>query len=296
MKKLYLVVLCIILAVPIAYAQSSKKRKSPVAYNKQNDENEKFLNKQWWLGVKGGINLSQVNVETTFSVVSPANYTLTGSGKKYDKFKHIGSQIGFEITFYLKGFSFSLQPTYQHTRFVYFNEYSWTSSSNANDRLELMYEQEQNLGHLQLPFIIKYELTGNKIRPYVQIGAYTAHLLSANKSIILSGVDYASGGENEFKDEPIIVGAKDLFARNHWGLIGGLGVYYNVGNVRLNLDVQYKYGMSNISSTKNRYSNDRLAGVGDAMDDLTLDNLAISVGCLFPLRFLENGFKSLDRK
>jgi hypothetical protein len=109
-------------------------------------------------------------------------------------------------------------------------------------------------------------------------------------------VDVAAGGANAFKDEPIMVGAKDLFAKNHWGLVAGAGAYYNLGNVRVNLDIQYKYGMSNITSVKNRYSNDRLSGVGDAMDDLTLDNLSFSIGCLFPLRFLENGFKSLDRK
>jgi hypothetical protein len=54
--------------------------------------------------------------------------------------------------------------------------------------------------------------------------------------------------------------------------------------------------MSNVVSAENRYSNDRLAGVGDAMDDLDMDNLSISLGCLFPLRFLESGFKSLNRK
>jgi hypothetical protein len=56
----------------------------------------------------------------------------------------------------------------------------------------------------------------------------------------------------------------------------------------------YKYGMSNISSTENRYESDRLAGVGDALDDITLDNLSVSLGVLFPLRFLSNSFKSLD--
>ena len=69
---------------------------------------------------------------------------------------------------------------------------------------------------------------------------------------------------------------------------------YNLGNIRINLDIMYRYGMSNITSTENRYSNDRLAGVGDAMDDLTMDNISISLGALFPLRFLSSGFKSSD--
>ena len=118
-----------------------------------------------------------------------------------------------------------------------------------------------------------------------------------SKEVSINGIDNAAGGVNEFKDESIIIGAKDLFAKNHWGLMGGAGLNYNLGNnVRLNLDVMYRYGMSNIVSTKNRYDSDRLSGVGDVMDDLTLDNLAFSVGCLFPLRFLSSGFKTLDLK
>ena len=70
---------------------------------------------------------------------------------------------------------------------------------------------------------------------------------------------------------------------------------YNFKNhVRLNLDVMYKLGMSNISSTENRYGSDRLAGVGDAMDDMKLDNLSVSLGCLFPLRFLQSSLQTLD--
>jgi outer membrane protein W len=131
----------------------------------------------------------------------------------------------------------------------------------------------------------------------VQIGVYTAMLINASKDVSVKGIDNAAGGVNEFTNESIIIGAKDLFAKNHWGLMGGAGVNYNLGNnVRLNVDIMYRYGMSNIVSTKNRYDSDRLSGVGDVLDDLTLDNLAISIGCLFPLRFLSSGFKTLDLK
>jgi len=296
MKKLYLLLVCAMLVIS-ATAQEKpggKKRKKPSgAYNKQNNENEKFLNKQWWLGLKGGINLSNTTVLKSYSVISRDESTGT-TNKKYEDFKQLGSQISLEASFYISGFSLSFQPTYQHAVFSYANEYEWTGTGTNN--LTLTYDQEQKVEHLQLPFIIKYEFGGNTLRPYLQIGGYSAILLNAVKAVTITGVDNASGGTNEFVDGPITVGADDLFAKSHWGLIGGAGVYYNVGNVRLNLDVMYKYGMSNISSTENRYSNDRLTGVGDAMDDLTLDNLAINIGCLFPLRFLENGFKSLDRK
>ncbi len=296
MKKLYLSLLCLLLAANLVLAQS-KKKKSPAAFNKQNKENEKFLEKQWWLGVKSGVNLTKVNVVTNYAILAPTNYDASESGKKYSNFNLTGSHFTIEATFYFKHFTFSLQPTFQHSRFAYTNQYRWTDAETATNSVELNYEQEQKVDHILIPLVVKYEMTNTKLRPYLQAGIFQAFRVGATKSVTVSGIDQASGGQNEFQDESITVGAKDLFAKKYWGLLGGAGLYYNLGNnVRLNFDVQYKLGMSNVVSAENRYSNDRLAGVGDAMDDLDMDNLSISLGCLFPLRFLESGFKSLNRK
>lgn len=286
--------LCFVVALA---ASGQEKKRKPSAYNqqKQNKEDEKFLEKQWWLGFKAGANLSKAHVIKTYSIIAPTNYEASTIGKKYDNFNLVGAQATIEVSFYFKRFLLSFQPTYQNSRFAYSNSFVWSSDSDQTNRVELNFEQEQKLDHAILPLIIKYDIYGNRLRPYVQLGAYSAILINATKSVTSSGIDNAAGGENEFQNEPIIVGAKDLFAKSYWGLLGGVGVNYNLGNnVRLNLDILYKYGMSNISSTENRYGSDRLSGVGDAMDDLTLDNLSVSIGCLFPMRFLSSGFKSLD--
>lgn len=295
MKRLNLLLLCFMLALA-TFAQEKKRKPSAYNQQKQNKEDEKFLEKQWWLGFKAGANLSKVTVEKTYSVIAPTNYEASTIGKKYESFNLVGSQATIEVSFYFKRFLLSFQPTYQHTRFSYANQFVWSSSDEVTNRVELNFEQEQKVDHAILPLIIKYDVYGNRLRPYVQIGAYSAILLNATKSVTMKGIDNAAGGDNEFENEPINVGAKDLFAKYHWGLLGGVGVNYNLGNnVRLNLDVLYKYGMSNIVSTENRYGSDRLSGIGDAMDDLTLDNLSVSIGCLFPMRFLSSGFKTLDK-
>lgn len=298
MKRLSLLLLCCLL-ITAAVAQEKKRKKpsSPAYKEKKAKEDAKFLNKQWWLGLKGGANLSKVSVEKSYSAIAPTNYDFVDIAKQYKNFDLIGSQVTLEATFYFKGFSFSFQPTYQHTRFFYANSYEWTSLTETTNHVVLNFEQEQKVDHAILPLIVKYDITGNKLRPYVQIGVYSAMLINASKSVSIKGIDNAAGGVNEFTDESIIIGAKDLFAKNHWGIMGGAGLNYNLGNnVRLNFDVLYRHGMSNIVSTQNRYESDRLSGVGDVLDDLTLDNLAISVGCLFPLRFLSSGFKTLDLK
>jgi len=300
MKRIYLVLLLLVI-VAAGNAQdrkrsgSDKKRKS-AAYNRKSKEDDKFLEKQWWLGFKAGPNLSKVSVDKSYAVVSPTNYDPSTLDKTYKNFSLMGSQATLEVSFYFKGFLISFQPTYQRARFEYSNQFAW-SDTVPEHSVMLNYHQEQKLSYAVLPLIVKYDFLHGKLRPYVQVGIYSALLLDATTIVTVSGVDQASGGANEFKNESVIVGSKDLFAKSHWGLTGGVGLNYNLGNnVRLNLDVSYKYGMSNISSTKNRYSSDRLSGIGDAMDDLKLDNMAVTVGCLFPLRFLASGFNSLDKK
>jgi opacity protein-like surface antigen len=295
MKRFNLFLLCLIVAVA-TFGQETKRKSSAYNQQKQNKEDEKFLEKQWWLGFKGGANLSKANVEKTYSIISPTNYEPSTIGKKYERYNLVGSQATIEVSFYFKRFLLSFQPTYQYSRFEYGTQFVWSSDDEVTNRVELNFEHEQKLDHAILPLIVKYDIYGNRLRPYVQVGVYSAILINATKSITASGIDNAAGGENEFQNEPISVGADDLFAKSYWGLLGGVGVNYNLGNnVRLNLDVLYKHGMSNISSTENRYTSDRLSGVGDAMDDLTLDNISVSIGCLFPMRFLSSGFKTLDK-
>lgn len=293
MKKFYLLMICILLALNVFSQQNKRKNK---IFNKPNKENDVFLQKQWWLGFKAGPNLSKAVVETNYNVISPVNYDVNKIAKEYKHFNKVGSQATFEITFYFKGISISFQPTYRTNRFNYTNQYEWLDVEDTNNRLVLNYEQGQKTAYLDAPLILKYEFETNKIRPYVQFGYYSSFLLDATKSVTISGIDYASGGVNEFENEPIIIGATDLFAKYHWGFVAGGGLNYNLGNVRLNLDIIYRLCMSNISSTQNRYGSDRLSGVGDSLDDLKLNSLALSIGCLFPMRFLGSGFKSLEGK
>jgi hypothetical protein len=291
MKKGYLLLICMLLAINV-YCQRNQRKKAGM-FNTSNKGANIFLQKQWWLGFKAGPNLSKAAVETRYHVISPTNYNVNEIAKQYKDFHKMGTQATFELSFYFRQITISLQPTYRTNRFTYANEYEWMDAENTNNRLVLKYAQDQKTTYLDLPLVAKYEFQITKLRPYVQFGYYSSFLLDASKSLTFSGIDYASGGVNKFENEPIIIGARDLFAKYHWGLLAGGGIHYNLGNVRLNLDVSYKLGMSNIAATKNRYGSDRLSGVGDSLDDLKLNSLALSVGCLFPLRFLGSGFKSM---
>ncbi|CAN5625067.1 hypothetical protein BH10BAC4_BH10BAC4_05000 [soil metagenome] len=286
----------VLLAILISFqlhAQNKKKSNYTQSSTKKQDA---FLQKQWWIGLKGGVNFTQALPGQRYSVLSgTTNYPLGQLEKQYEGFSKTGSQATLEITFYMKGFSFSFQPTYRHSRFRYSNQFEWTDTENSANSLLLNYKQENKVDYVDLPLIVKYDLTKTKLRPYVQAGAFYSMLINATKSVAVEGVDYASGGINQFSNEPLIVGATDLYHNSYWGILFGGGADYNLGNVRLVMDVSYRIGMSNVTNTSNRFSNDRLSGIGDAMDDMKLNNIVISAGCLFPMRFLGTGFKTLDR-
>jgi hypothetical protein len=294
MNRLYCLLLVALLASTQGFSQARRKNvKGGGATIAARKTGNSFLDKQWWLGFKAGTNLTKANEDQSYTVLVPVNYE--ASSKKYEDFNKLGSQAAIEVTFYMKGFSFSLQPTYFHSRFVYKNAYEWIDPAVATNRLVLNYTQEQVMDRAEIPLLVKYDIAGNKLRPFVQGGVFYSMLLSASKSVEVKGIDYASGGVNEYSDEPVQVGAEDLFAKNYWGLQAGAGLNYNLGNVRFTFDATYRFGMSLANSTENRYKSDRLSGIGDSLDDIKLNNMVFSLGCLFPMRYLASGFKTLDR-
>jgi hypothetical protein len=290
MKKIFTVVLLL----GFVFSATAQYKRKPGSMASKPSQQSKFLEMQWWLGFKAGTNLTQAVPIERYAIMTPTNYATALTDKTYKSFNKAGSQASIEITFYYKGFSFSTQPTYRNSRFVYSNEYEWTNSDNPSESLVLHYNQEQKLDYADFPLLVKYDVLRNKFRPYVQAGIFYSLLINANKSVKVSGTDYASGGTNQFANQEIIVGAKDLFD-NYWGIMAGIGANYNLGNVRLTLDASYWKSMSNISNVSNRFGNDRLSGIGDAQDDLNLNNIVISAGVLFPMRYLSSDFKTLDR-
>ena len=147
MKRLSLLLLCsLLLTTAVAQEKKRNKPSSPAFKEKKAKEDAKFLNKQWWLGLKVGANLSKVSVEKKYSAIAPTNYDLTTIGKKYKSFELPGLQTTLEVTFYFKGFSFSFQPTYQQSRFQYTNSYEWSSDTETTNHVLLNFEQEQKIG------------------------------------------------------------------------------------------------------------------------------------------------------
>ncbi|MCS6973911.1 MAG: outer membrane beta-barrel protein [Cyclobacteriaceae bacterium] len=289
MKKLTLLIL--LMACLSTWAQ---KRNTPTKYKNARMANAEFLEKQWWLGLKTGTTLAGAVAEKAYSGLSPVNYDVPS--KVYDNYSEAGFTASLEAAFSFLQFTIVLQPGYRSARYSYTTDYLWTDYSNPDNRLELTYLQRQRVEYADFPLLLRYDFTTTRLRPYIQAGAYYTLLIQATKSLQSSGTDYASGGVNQFSNPAVSVGATDLFAPRHWGLLGGLGVNYQAGNVRFTLDIQYRKGMSLANSTENRFANTRLSSFGDAMDDIKINSALITLGALFPMKFLSKSFQSMNTR
>lgn len=290
MKPL-LFILIILLCAPYCIGLAQKRKPAP-KFNNAKMANAQFLEKQWWLGLKAGTTLSGTQVIKSYSGLSPVNYE--APTKVYSNFTDLGFTASLEAAFSFRQFTIVLQPGYRSSRFAYTTEHLWTDYTNPDNRLELSYLQQQRAEYADIPLLFRYDITATRLRPYVQAGAYYSVLIQAIKSVQMKGTDYASGGENRFSGPAISVGATELFAPRHWGLIGGLGASYHTGNVRFTLEVQYRKGMSLANDTDNRYANERLSSIGDVMDDMQVNTMLITFGTLFPLKFLSKSFQSIN--
>jgi hypothetical protein len=289
MRKIYLVL--ILISVAIGTQAQGKKRSSGFNTTKAKAGANEFIQQQWWLGFKAGVNLAQADPLKRYTILTPTNYSSSQTDKKYDAFKEIGIQTTVEISYYYKGFYFSTQPSYISSTFTYSNQLTKLNPQNPAETLTQTYKQSQKVEYADFPFIIKYDITGSKLRPFVQVGIFYSLLLNAVKTVNESTVDQASGATNTLTD---IRGVKDMFS-NYWGLMGGVGASYQLGNVRLVLDATYRQSMSNMVNPENRFSENSLSSIGVVEDDLNLKNITISAGVLFPMRYLSSSFKSNDR-
>src|ERR1700741_3114059 len=93
------ILLMTVLMLATLTVEAQKKKKQSPFNSTARDENSKFLDKQWWLGFKAGVNLTQARPDARYTVLTPTNYSATASEKKYDNFTRLGSHATLEVTF-----------------------------------------------------------------------------------------------------------------------------------------------------------------------------------------------------
>lgn len=252
-----------------------------------------FLKTQWYLGFFGGGNLTGANPSETYYGYAPLNYDVSNIEKTYTNFAHLGGQAGLVFMFYTQGFTIGVKPGIHTYTIEHSTRANWVDSNNASNALEINYNHITKFNYLEFPLTIQYDLMNEKIRPYVGLGGYYSILLNASREIERSGTDSASGSSGSFTNQKQTIGVNDLFITSSIGIMGFIGASYDPGNIRITVDLGYKYGLNNITSTENRYLDNELAAIGEATDDIQLRNLYLNLGFVFPLKFISKQFDAV---
>ncbi len=267
----------------ISFAHSSFAQRLQKRVTSPSGLNE-FLDKQLFIGIRGGMTLTKALPTERYSVFSSTTGNISRYDKKYRNFTSPGPVAGIDITYKYLGLSVSLQPNYRRYRFIYENDYVWRDSTGEWS-LELNYRQGNHLDYIEIPVFVRYEFLKGALKPFIQAGLTYGYLFSAGKSVYISGQDAASGGQS-FNASPVSENAGELFIKSQLGYAAGAGVNWDIGNIRLVFDVVYRRNTHIITNREQRFTHNRLAGSGDAMDDIKLRSFTFSIGCLFPTRFL----------
>lgn len=249
---------------------------------------ESFLDTQFWLGLRMGINYTQAFPETRNTGFSPIDYSADSLQKSYDDFALPGAHMGLEMNFYHRGFSASFQPAYKRSRYKYNSLLAWRGESG--NRFETRYDVEQRVDVIELPIMIKYDIIRKgKIRPFVMVGGFHSLIASAQKDVKISQIDYSSGSPLTSTGGTSTLGVKDAF-KGFTGVSGGVGVNLDYWNIRTVFEVNYKRSLT--SATRPNIQQNELASLGETNDEIFLRDLSVSLSFVFPFRFIDQQFKA----
>jgi len=248
-----------------------------------------FLDTQFWLGLKIGGNVTQAFPDVRNAGFSPINYSSDTLRKDYQDFSLPGAHMGLEMNFYHKGFSVSFQPAYKRSRFEYSSELEWRGETSTN-RFQTRYDVEQRLDVIELPLMIKYDLkkSGN-VRPFVMLGGFHSRIASAQKEVNITQTDYSSGTPLTSDGGRTLLGVKDAF-KPFSGVSGGVGVNLDYWNIRTVFEINYKRALN--SATRPNIQENEFASLGEINDEVFLRDINISLGFVFPFRFIDKQFSA----
>lgn len=278
MKRL--IIFLLLVATTQSFAQVNRRSGDP------------FLRSQWYLGFFGGTNFAKSVPTETYSVLTKLQRQQAESSKEHSGYTQIGAQAGLVFQYSSNGFNISINPGIHSINFQHTSASGWADSTDPNNTVDVMYTHNTRLNYFEFPLSFHYDLLKEKIRPYIGIGGYYGILINASRTIDRSGTDQASGGPGGFSDQSTTMGLRDSYITSSVGIYGHIGASYDPGNIRIFIDLGYKYGLNNITNTENRYTNNALTSIGDAMDDIRIETIYFNLGVAFPLKFISKNYNA----
>lgn len=284
MKKIFLIILFLF---QIFKTEAQFIIGGGASKNTTKSDGTSFTKSQFWLGFKGGVNASWAkglgNYQIFQSMPSSDNFRYE---KAYNGVQFPGFQAGLTFIYNFRSFfSVIFEPTYSIQKFSYTNSLKWSSTQPAID-VTLTQKNTYSVHYLEFPVYARIDLFKNKLKPYILGGIIYSYLTHVSRSSDYTSSDAITGANNIIENSTPEMATTPLFIRSNFWAVAGIGVCYDINNIRVGLNVLYKSSLNNITSHENRYSNAKLTASGDVLDDMYLRNIETSLYCVFPMKFL----------
>ena len=232
------------------------------------------------IGVSGGINFSQVIPLEKSSIFSSSD--LTPFEKDYKPFyRNFGSQFGFILDYnFSKIFSLGIHPSFINYTYGYKNTYQWTGNTNLTYEADI----KHHLSFFEIPLILGFHTTFKKWQPYYQGGVFYSAFKGSHTDFSVVETSPNLSGSNQTINYNTSINSSDQYAKNHFGLIGGVGISYIGGGVKVGLEANIRFFMSNLNSIESRYQNNVVvSGNYDVPDRFKFSNLSLNLNIHVPL-------------
>jgi len=209
-----------------------------------------------------------LGTNTTFPQITKG-YVLSDYTKKYNAENafQFGLSFGYTLSEHV-----SIDMSCLATRKSYSIDYALTNW-NVN--------VEEKLTYIDIPLTLKYLIyPRNRWHLTVQAGIYGGYLLFGENNF---SATFTQTGRN-YKLSNINSGQR----RNslNYGLVGGIGGTYKIGEGDLFFQINYYKSFSNITKSSTRYTyNELIYNYFYEDDDIILNNLAVTLGYAFYLNY-----------
>jgi hypothetical protein len=250
-----------------------------------------FSNLNLAFGFRGGVNFS-------LPVVINPNEVIQGDDpsaiyeKDYSPFyNNIGYHYAFMFMAYLnESLSLSVEPAFATYSYKYESSTEWTNSADPTDYIDYMAKHKNSVSYLELPVVLRYEFSGNKIQTFISLGLSYGYMIFAAKRMNYTVTRHTGALSLPYENSTQIINNAGSYIHSRFGVAPGIGFFYPLGTVKLMLSADFSFPLNNIVNESQRFANSSVTtGMYDVQDDLRLGALNITLGVLFNASNFQGG-------
>ncbi len=225
------------------------------------------------VGIKSGANFTIVNPTLRYSVFENSESANSDIfEKEYELFyENFAMNYAFILDYSISdNLELTFHPGFFNYNYKYNNEYDWTGSQEYS----VIYDFKHSIRYVDLPLGLKYNLKGDKFKPFIHAGIYYG--LRENSTKYITRTENSSLGEFEFEKETF--GADSSIIMSNVGVFAGLGIAYSFKHSKIGIEANFRHGLNTITRKDYRYNNNTLTGkYYDIPDDMKLVNISIGI-------------------